>query len=193
MCAFPSQVKPLRPSIIGIRNDGNGLDPMHLQEVLSQWGLNGASGDDCNAPKLLYLIPNGGNPTGTNLTLARKREIYRIAQSYDLLILEDDPYFFLQFDHVRFCCFVHYSGNILVFDHHICNFNFVEVLWYSSTMSMVCVLCSILIVFTLSNFMFLSIEIKERVIEKLGVVLQLVGFFMQSKPFFLLILHLYQR
>ena len=35
------------------------------------------------------------------MTLERKKEIYEIACEYDLLILEDDPYYYLQFNQVR--------------------------------------------------------------------------------------------
>jgi DNA-binding transcriptional MocR family regulator len=46
---------------------------------------------------LLQLI-KGGNPSGVSTTVDRKRKIYQIAQKYDLLILEDDPYWYLQFE-----------------------------------------------------------------------------------------------
>jgi kynurenine/2-aminoadipate aminotransferase len=45
-----------------------------------------------------YTIPTGANPTGASLTLERKKTLYRLAQQYNLLILEDDPYYFLQFN-----------------------------------------------------------------------------------------------
>lgn len=94
------QVKPIRPKIIGIKSDKDGLDPAHLREALSQWQPSDVKNDTNNIPRLLYLIPNGGNPTGAGLTLERKKEIYEIARLYDLLILEDDPYFYLQFNDV---------------------------------------------------------------------------------------------
>ncbi|MPC09297.1 Kynurenine/alpha-aminoadipate aminotransferase, mitochondrial [Portunus trituberculatus] len=46
---------------------------------------------------LLYLIPNADNPTGNTLSHERRQEIYDIACTYDILIIEDDPYFFLQY------------------------------------------------------------------------------------------------
>ena len=39
----------------------------------------------------------GANPTGGSLSLERKRELYALAREYALLILEDAPYYFLQF------------------------------------------------------------------------------------------------
>ena len=85
---------------MGVKSDKDGLDPAHLREVLSQWQPSDVKDNSNNIPKLLYLIPNGGNPTGAGLTLERKKEIYEIARLYDLLILEDDPYFYLQFNDV---------------------------------------------------------------------------------------------
>ena len=48
-------------------------------------------------PKIMYINPTGANPTGTVLPLDRRRKIYEIASKFDLLILEDDPYYYLQF------------------------------------------------------------------------------------------------
>ena len=45
----------------------------------------------------MYLNPVGINPNGGTMSTQRKREIYRIASEYNILILEDDPYFFLCF------------------------------------------------------------------------------------------------
>ena len=43
------------------------------------------------------MNPTGGNPTGTVLTDSRKRQIYELAETYNFLILEDDPYSFVHF------------------------------------------------------------------------------------------------
>lgn len=39
----------------------------------------------------------GQNPTSGVLSLARRRELYAVAKKYDVLIVEDDPYWYLQF------------------------------------------------------------------------------------------------
>jgi aspartate/tyrosine/aromatic aminotransferase len=49
-----------------------------------------------DGPKLLYCVPNCGNPTGASLTLERKKQIYQLAREYKFIIVEDDPYFFLK-------------------------------------------------------------------------------------------------
>lgn len=47
-------------------------------------------------PRVLYTIPTGSNPSGVSLDEQRRDELYAICQEFDLLILEDDPYYFLQ-------------------------------------------------------------------------------------------------
>lgn len=86
--------------LIPVKSDKNGLDPDDLQKVMSSWNPSTVDSSDSDAPKLLYVIPNGGNPTGHGLTLERKKKIYEIARKYNLLILEDDPYYYLQFTQV---------------------------------------------------------------------------------------------
>jgi DNA-binding transcriptional MocR family regulator len=48
----------------------------------------------------MYVNPSGTNPTGATIPTRRKREIYKIACDYDILILEDDPYYHLRFEKV---------------------------------------------------------------------------------------------
>lgn len=59
-----------------------------------------------HVPKLLYLVPSCSNPTGTTQTLQRKREIYAVCQQHNIVILEDDPYAFLQFPGKAVTCLV---------------------------------------------------------------------------------------
>jgi DNA-binding transcriptional MocR family regulator len=49
-------------------------------------------------PKLVYLIPTFGNPSGATLSLARRKRILEIAVRTQTLIVEDDPYGELYFD-----------------------------------------------------------------------------------------------
>jgi hypothetical protein len=51
-----------------------------------------------STPQVLYTIPIGCNPTGASLSLERRKKLYEIARktANNLLILEDDPYYFLQ-------------------------------------------------------------------------------------------------
>lgn len=66
---------------VGIPMDEDGMLPEELERAA-------ASGRG----KYIYLIPNFQNPTGRTMSLARRKEIYKIAQKYNLVIYEDDPY-----------------------------------------------------------------------------------------------------
>jgi 2-aminoadipate transaminase len=43
-------------------------------------------------PKLVYLIPTFGNPSGAMLSLARRKRVLELAAQYQVLVVEDDPY-----------------------------------------------------------------------------------------------------
>jgi DNA-binding transcriptional MocR family regulator len=49
-------------------------------------------------PKLIYTIPNFHNPTGTVLSQDRREKLLALAQEYQILILEDDPWSEIYFD-----------------------------------------------------------------------------------------------
>lgn len=51
-----------------------------------------------HAPRLLYLVPTFGNPTGVSLAPERKAEIMRLAQRHGFTVVEDDVYGFLSYD-----------------------------------------------------------------------------------------------
>ncbi|XP_037753458.1 kynurenine/alpha-aminoadipate aminotransferase, mitochondrial isoform X1 [Chelonia mydas] len=97
---YPGTLAALRPlgcNIINVPSDQHGIIPKALKEILSRWSPEDVRKHN-NIPKFLYTIPNGGNPTGTSLTTDRKKEIYQLARQYNFLVIEDDPYYFLQFD-----------------------------------------------------------------------------------------------
>ncbi|CCK68514.1 bifunctional 2-aminoadipate transaminase/aromatic-amino-acid:2-oxoglutarate transaminase KNAG_0B00660 [Huiozyma naganishii CBS 8797] len=72
--------------------DEHGIIPEKLEQILDNW-TEGAP-----KPKLLYTIPTGQNPTGSSLSDDRKEKIYKVAQKHDFIIIEDEPYYFLQID-----------------------------------------------------------------------------------------------
>lgn len=76
--------------MVPIPSDDGGMRSDKLREALEK------SSD--GRRKLLYVVPHGDNPTGNTMREDRMREIYSLACEYDLLILEDDPYYFLQYD-----------------------------------------------------------------------------------------------
>lgn len=77
-------------NIVPVAVDLEGIIPEALEKQLENW-----TGP---LPKLLYTIPTGQNPTGGNLSTERRQAIYKIAQKYDFIIVEDEPYYFLQMD-----------------------------------------------------------------------------------------------
>ncbi|XP_056316955.1 kynurenine/alpha-aminoadipate aminotransferase, mitochondrial [Danio aesculapii] len=85
-------LQPLGCNIINVSSDQHGMIPEALQKILKVWDPA-----DERKPRVLYTIPNGGNPTGASMTLERKQQVYELARKYDMLIIEDDPYYFLQF------------------------------------------------------------------------------------------------
>lgn len=66
---------------VGIPMDEKGMIPEKLEEQAKR-----------GKGKYIYLIPNFQNPCGLTMPLDRRKELYAIAQKYDLLIYEDDPY-----------------------------------------------------------------------------------------------------
>ncbi|OSD08382.1 L-tyrosine:2-oxoglutarate aminotransferase [Trametes coccinea BRFM310] len=78
---------------VGIKMDDGGMIPEELEKTLANW--NPARG---RRPHVIYLVPCGQNPTGSTLSLERRQQIYEIAQRFDLMIVEDDPYYYLQYD-----------------------------------------------------------------------------------------------
>lgn len=75
---------------VPVAMDAEGLLPEALEKQLASWvGPK---------PKLLYTICTGQNPTGSCLSTERRKKIYAIAQKYDIIIVEDEPYYFLQME-----------------------------------------------------------------------------------------------
>ncbi|KAJ3342140.1 hypothetical protein HDU93_003356 [Gonapodya sp. JEL0774] len=92
---FTGALTPLRTIgavPVDVPTDGEGVIPEGLEKVLREW-------DDSKGkrPRIFYTVPTGGNPTGVTTVEERKSRILEICGRYEVLILEDDPYYFLQF------------------------------------------------------------------------------------------------
>jgi kynurenine/2-aminoadipate aminotransferase len=87
-------LQPMGCNLVGVRADTAGMVPEELAKILNGWdeAVSGAK------PKVMYTIPIGSNPSGGSLDIERKRAIYELACEHDILILEDDPYYYLQLD-----------------------------------------------------------------------------------------------
>ena len=73
--------------------DDHGLIPEALEEALVDCRANG------DRVKFLYTVPNFHNPAGVTLSEPRREAIVALAEKHDLLIIEDNPYGLLGFDH----------------------------------------------------------------------------------------------
>lgn len=72
--------------LLQVPMDEDGLIIEALAERLEKLAWRG------ERARLLYVIPNFQNPTGSSLALDRRREVLSLAEQYDLLIVEDDVY-----------------------------------------------------------------------------------------------------
>ncbi len=71
---------------VGVDLDDDGMRMDHLASALEDMGKNGKK------PKFIYTIPTVQNPTGTVMPKARRLEMLRLAEAYDIPIVEDDCY-----------------------------------------------------------------------------------------------------
>ena len=67
--------------LAGVAQDDEGIVPESLREVASRQRV-----------KLLYTIPNFQNPSGRLMTQARREAVLALAEEFDFLVIEDDPY-----------------------------------------------------------------------------------------------------
>jgi len=83
-------LQPRDLDLLPVPTDSQGLILSELRKILE-------SNKARKKPKVLVTIPTGGNPTGSTMPLERRKELLAIAKEHDLVIIEDDPYYFLSF------------------------------------------------------------------------------------------------
>ncbi|RMY71291.1 hypothetical protein D0863_05261 [Hortaea werneckii] len=81
-------IAPVKMDDEGMMAEGKG----GLRDVLENWDEKIGK-----RPHLMYTVTMGQNPTSGVLSLQRRREIYALCSQYDIIIVEDDPYWYLQF------------------------------------------------------------------------------------------------
>ena len=67
--------------VISAPVDSEGVQPDALEKLIVE-----------HQPKLVYLIPTFGNPSGATLTLERRKKVLELAVKHQVLLVEDDPY-----------------------------------------------------------------------------------------------------
>ncbi len=68
-------------NVIGAPIDADGVKVDALENLIA-----------LHKPKLVYLVPTFGNPSGAMLSLARRKRVLELAAKYKVLVVEDDPY-----------------------------------------------------------------------------------------------------
>jgi 2-aminoadipate transaminase len=98
LCGLPSYLGGINAfslygaKLKGISLDEHGMKPDELEEtiiILKELGRK---------IKFIYVIPDFQNPSGITLPDSRRLKIIKIAEKYDLLIVEDSPYRELRFE-----------------------------------------------------------------------------------------------
>jgi 2-aminoadipate transaminase len=75
------------PTVVGIDSDTDGMRTGVLADRLAA-GLR---------PKMAYVVTDFANPTGATMSLDRRCHLAVLAERYDFVIVEDDPYGMLRF------------------------------------------------------------------------------------------------
>lgn len=93
--SFPGSIRAIRavtPRLESVPVDADGIDVDALEELLAGLARAGAR------VRLLYVIPNYHNPTGSTLTLERRHRLLELCDRHGVLVVEDDAYGELPFE-----------------------------------------------------------------------------------------------
>ena len=86
---YPGAIRAFRARgahIVTVPQDEDGLDTAALATALEELQAAGTPA------KLVYVVANYDNPTGTTLPVVRREELARLGARYRALIVEDDAY-----------------------------------------------------------------------------------------------------
>lgn len=95
---YPSVLNQSRPrgvQVVPVSSDEHGMLPTgegSLEDVLENW--DPAKG---KRPHLMYTVTLGHNPSGRVLPMERRKQLYAVCSKYDVIIIEDEPYWYLQY------------------------------------------------------------------------------------------------
>ena len=73
--------------LVGVEVESDGMNVEALEKALKE-------NDNV---KFIYTIPTFQNPTGTTMSLDKRKKLIELANKYDVLVLEDNPYGDLRF------------------------------------------------------------------------------------------------
>lgn len=101
MCNRGDEVICENPSFIGALNAFRSIGAVPVGVPLEDDGINLEMLEEVlkthPKAKFMYLIPTFQNPAGITTTLEKRKAVYALAQKYDIMILEDNPYGELRF------------------------------------------------------------------------------------------------
>ncbi len=103
ICGLPTYLgginafRSYESNLVGIPLDEDGMKIDVLEDTIKD-----CLKDDIT-PKFIYVVPTFQNPAGVIMPESRRKKLVDIANEYDLIIVEDDPYGKLRFDvpHVK--------------------------------------------------------------------------------------------
>ena len=75
--------------VLEVPVDADGMVVERLPELAEAAG---------RTPKAIYVIPNFQNPSGTTMSLERRHKLLELAERWNAVIIDDDPYGLLRFD-----------------------------------------------------------------------------------------------
>ena len=93
LCENPSFIGSLntfrsyQAQLLGVPMEDDGIDTDALEDILM-------SSDKI---KYFYTIPNFQNPSGITMSLEKRKRVYELCKTYNVMILEDNPYGDLRF------------------------------------------------------------------------------------------------
>ena len=98
ICGLPTYLgginafKSYEANLEGIPLDNNGMIVDILEDKIKDFLRADIT------PKFIYTIPTFQNPAGVVMSESRRKKLIDIANNYDMVIVEDDPYGKLRFD-----------------------------------------------------------------------------------------------
>jgi 2-aminoadipate transaminase len=81
-----AKLRKLGVNVVGLPLDREGLRPDALAEILEDLKQKGVT------PKYIYTIPTIQNPTGSILSLERRKQLLALAKQYGVPVFEDECY-----------------------------------------------------------------------------------------------------
>ena len=78
--------------VIVVPTDVEGIIPEYVERAIHLSKINFGK-----VPDLLYVVPDSDNPKGTTLSMKRRKALFDICETHNILLLEDSAYAEIQF------------------------------------------------------------------------------------------------